>query len=47
VIPLTAWQAGQNQGPNAREGMRIGVIAIAVAIARPPDYCPHLSNALF
>ena len=29
--------------------MRIGVfaIAIAIAIARPPDYCPHLSNALF
>ena len=24
-------QAGQDQGPNAREGMRIGVIAIAVA----------------
>ena len=40
VIPLTAWlvQASQDQGPNAREGMRIGVIAIAVAVARPPDY---------
>jgi hypothetical protein len=47
--PLTAWlvQASQDQGPNARVGMRIGVIVIAIAIARPPDYCPHLSNALF